>query len=423
MWFYAEAMSGDRLTASEFEQAGGVGDWRVLAGGASAWFEAPSLSAAAALVGRIAELTDGGGLPDLDLRASGVRVRIGTDVELARRVSGAARGLGLDADPAALQEMRLAIDAGRDSVMSFWRTALAYQPIGDDGLGDPMRRDPAILFRQMDQPRPLRNRIHVDVGRAPEAVEAVKAAIGREPYGAWQLTLADDEGNEIDLVPGGELSEETSDWRVHFGAMTFYPTASAVQASSLAAAVARLAVDAGLPVLADLRPHGVTIDSGKDQWEDEEGAARPAFVDLAGRIQQAAHDLGLTADVTRLRFVQLGIDAVDVPAVRAFWTTLLGYRPDPRTSVSDICDPRRLNPVVIFQRMDASDQDRRRQRNRIRLDLVVPHDQARARIDAALSAGGRMVDTTPERCRLTDPDGNEVDIRTSPGTGKTCPST
>jgi hypothetical protein len=127
--------------------------------------------------------------------------------------------------------------------------------------------------------------------------------------------------------------------------------------------------------------------------------------------------------VTRLRFVQLGIDAVDVPAVRAFWTTLLGYRPDPRTSVSDIYDPRRLNPVVIFQQMDASDQDRRRQRNRIRLDLVVPHDQARARIDAALSAGGRMVDTTPERCRLTDPDGNEVDIRTSPGTGKTCPST
>ena len=45
-----------------------------------------------------------------------------------------------------------------------------------------------------------------------------------------------------------------------------------------------------------------------------------------------AHDLGLVADRTRPRFVQLGIDAVDVPAVRAFWTAVLGYEHDPRSS-------------------------------------------------------------------------------------------
>ena len=35
--------------------------------------------------------------------------------------------------------------------------------------------------------------------------------------------------------------------------------------------------------------------------------------------------MGLTADPSRLRFVQIGIDAVDIPAVRAFWRAVLGY--------------------------------------------------------------------------------------------------
>ena len=419
------------MKATEFQQAGGVADWRLLGTVASAWFDAPSQTAGAALVGRVAELTNSNAMPDVDLRAGGVRVRIGADlgprewsngsadlteadVELARAVSVAAQELGLAADPAALQTVQFAIDAvDKHSVMSFWRTVLAYEPEGDDGLGDALRRDPPISFHRQDAPRPLRNRIHVDVGRPPEAVDAVKAAIGHEAYGVYQLTLADAEGNEVDLVPGGELSEgpETADWRVPFGAMTFYPTASPAQAAKLATAVAGLADDAGVPLLVDLRPDGVTIDSGKDQWEEDEAG----FAALASRIQTAAHDLRLSADPTRLRFVQLGIDAVDVPAVRAFWTTLLGYQHDPRPGLTDIYDPRRLNPVIIFQQMDASEQERRRQRNRIHLDLVVPSDQAQARIDTAVAAGGRILtEPTPGRRTLADPEGNEVDIVTHP---------
>jgi hypothetical protein len=103
------------------------------------------------------------------------------------------------------------------------------------------------------------------------------------------------------------------------------------RAGELASAVAGLADDAGLPLMVDLRPDGVTIDSGKDQWEDGEGSATNQFVDLAGGIQTTARDFGLSADLTRPRFVQLGIDAVDVPAVRAFWASVLGYQHDPRT--------------------------------------------------------------------------------------------
>lgn len=405
---------------TEFPQADGVRDWRVLDTGASAWFDAPSMTAGAALFRRIAGLTAATGLPDVDLRPGGLRVRIGpardltrADVEFARAISAAARDLGLVADPAVLQTVRLAIDTpDRPSLISFWQTVLAYEPVGADELGDPSRRDPGLSFHQ-SRPRPLRDRIHVDVVRAPDAVEAVRAALGQEPFGAYGVALADADGNEVDLVPGDRLSNgpQTADWHVLFGAMTFYPVDSPVRAGELASAVAGLAEDAGLPLIVDLRPDGVTIDSGKDQWEDGDGSTR--FLDLAGRIQAAARGLGLSADLTRPRFVQLGVDAVDVPTVRAFWASVLGYQHDPRAFVTDIYDPRRLSPVLFFQPMDASDTDRRRHRNRIHVELFVPYDQVQARIDAAVAAGGRIVDeNASDRRTLVDPEGNEVDIVT-----------
>lgn len=418
----AEGDLMDRVAVTEFQQVEGVRDWRILDAGASAWFDAPSMTAGAALVRRIAELAAATGLPDVDLRPGGVRVRIGpagdltrAEVELAGSISAAARDLGLAADPAVLQTVQLVIEtADRPSLMSFWQTVLGYEPVGAHGLGDPSRRDPGLSFHD-SPPRPLRDRIHVDVVRPPGAVEAARATVGQEPFGAWGLALADADGNEVDVVPGDRLSEgpQTEDWQVVFGAMAYYPVDSPALAAELATAVAALADEAGLALMVDLRPDGVTIDNGKDQWEDGEGAATKRFVDLAGRVQSAARDLGLSADLTRPRFVQFGIDAVDVAAVRGFWASVLGYRYDPRAQVTDIYDPRRLNPVLFFQRMDASDTERRQHRNRIHVALFVPHDHVQARIDAAVAAGGRIVTgNAAHRKSLVDPEGNELDIVT-----------
>jgi hypothetical protein len=330
--------------------------------------------------------------------------------------------LGLVADPSVLRTLRFAFDAAAPAaVRSFWQTVLAYEPpvpeaesVEAGELGDPSRRDPAVSFHQLEDARPLRHRIHVDVCRSPDAVTAVKTAFGLEAYGAYGFTLADAEGNEVDLVPGGNLTEspETSDWRVLFGAMTFYPTTSPAQASALAKAVATLADAAGLPLLVDIRPAGVTIDSGKDEWEHDV----PRFARLAAQIQTAAHELDLTADPTNLRFVQFGVDAVDIPAVRAFWQALLGYEQDPREFLSDLYDPRRLNPVLFFQELDASDVARRKQRNRLRFELLVPHDQVEAHVATALAAGGKLLpDKGPGLRAIADPEGNEVSIRTLAG--------
>ena len=423
---------GERLTAQQFQDAGGLEDWRVLAFGASAWFSAPSQSAGAALVRRVAALADAAGdRPDIDLRATGVHVRTlthaasgltGRDVSLARAISTAARDLGLSPDPSAVQAVQITIDAlDKPLVMPFWRAALGYEPMGDDDLVDAMRRDPAVWFQQMDVVRPLRNRVHLDVGvphdLAHERVAAVKAAGGREAFAAdYYVTLADAEDNEVDVVPltaESDLADapETADWRVLFGAMTYYPTATYGQAAEFAALVAELADGAGMGLLVDLRAEGVTIDTGKDQWVDE------PFGDLARQVQAAARGMGLTADPSRLRFVQIGIDAVDIPAVRSFWRAVLGYELDPRPGVTDIYDPRRLNRPLFFQPMSADDEARRQQRNRIHVDVFVPNDQAAARIDAALANGGRVVydAEAPEWWTVADSEGNEVDIAVSVG--------
>src|SRR5262245_35960882 len=307
----AEGDPMDRATVTEFQQADGVEDWRVLDAGASAWFEAPSMTAGAALVRRIADLTAATGLPDVDLRPGGVRVRIGpvgdltrADVERARSISAAAQDLGMAAVPDVLQAVQLGIEtADRSSLMSFWQTVLGYEPVGAHAIGDPLRRSPGLSFHR-SPPRPLRDRIHVDVVRAPDAVLAARAAVGQEPFGAYGVALADADGNEVDVVPGDRLSTEpqTADWQALFGAMAYYSVDSPERASAMVSAVAGLADDAGLPLMVDVRADGVTIDSGKDQWEDGEGSATSRFLDLAARVQAAARDLGRSTDLTRPRF-------------------------------------------------------------------------------------------------------------------------
>ncbi|HEY4609312.1 MAG TPA: VOC family protein [Ilumatobacteraceae bacterium] len=421
-----------RLTALQFQQSQGVEDWRVLAFGANAWFATSSHAAGAELARRA--LTIGAAaehLPEVDVRATGVHVRTRSadvsgltddDVDVARRVSIAARELGLVADPSVLQTVQLTVDTQKKgSVLGFWRAALAYDEVGDDLLVDPSRRDPSIWFQDIDVDRPLRNRLHLDVGVPPESaherVAAIEATGGRVVRSSsYHAAIADVDGNEIDVVPlqpDGDLTDspERADWRVLFSAMVHYPTDDPATAADLAAAAAAVADDAGVEVLIDLRPSGVTVDSGKDRWEDERFAA------VAAGVQAAARNLALRADATPLRFVQVGIDAVDVPAVRSFWSAVLGYELDARPGITDIFDPRQLSVPLFFQPMSADETERRAQRNRTHIDVFVPDDQAQARVAAALAAGGRVVydAEAPEWWTIADPEGNEVDIAVAVG--------
>lgn len=379
-------------------------DWRVVDGAVTAWFDAPSLTDGAALAGRIVELP---GEIVVDLRATGVRVRLDS-AEHAETVSAAARELGLVANPSALQHLSVVLESADPAAVGpFWQRALDYAPGPDSGLADPLRRDPAMRIRQSSEPRPLRNRIHLDVVRPAAAVE--QAGLG-EAYGAYGVCHADPDGNEVDLVPGDALGEETgtADWQAVFSAMACYRTTSPAQQRDLAVTAAALADDAGFPLLVDLRPGLVILDSGKDQWVDDAHGLELDFTDLARNLQTAAREFGATADPGLPRFVQLFFDAADVAAVRAFWVAALGYTPDRRDWNTDIVDPWRLNPVLVFQDIDTSETERRRQRNRIHVELAVPSDLAQTRLATSIAAGGRILDESEGRWRVADPEGNEL---------------
>ena len=142
---------------------------------------------------------------------------------------------------------------------------------------------------------------------------------------------------------------------------------------------------------------------------------------LAGRISEAAAAMGVEAEPSRPRSVEIAVDALDIPAVRPFWEAVLGYRPRPSPTPEgepgpepvDLEDPDARAPGVWFQQMDAP----RPGRGRIHVDVHVPHDEAEARVRAALAAGGHLVTDVyaPSWWVLADPEGNEACVCTWQG--------
>jgi 4a-hydroxytetrahydrobiopterin dehydratase len=123
-----------------------------------------------------------------------------------------------------------------------------------------------------------------------------------------------------------------------------------------------------------------------------------------------AREHGVAADPEQVQTVQVSIDAIDIPKVKAFWRAVLGYR-DREDTAEDLIDPLFRGTSIWFQQMDAP----RPQRNRIHFDVWVGPDQAEARIKAALAAGGRLLSdrNAPMWWVLADPEDNEVCIATS----------
>jgi 4a-hydroxytetrahydrobiopterin dehydratase len=148
----------------------------------------------------------------------------------------------------------------------------------------------------------------------------------------------------------------------------------------------------------------------------------PRDVELADRISSVVRGLGLRADADvgggaprSVQLLEIAVDALDVASVRPFWKAVLGYGDEAGASGphDPIVDPVGQGPAVWFQQMDAP----RPQRNRIHLDISVPHDEARPRIEAALAAGGTLVSDAhaPAFWVLADAEGNEACVSTWQG--------
>ena len=223
-------MPDRRVTARAFHDAEGVQDWRVLFSGAHAFYRIGSFATGAAFVAAVAEVADAvGHFPDVDLRPEGVTVRTCSgeygalserDVELARRISAAARPLPLEPAPSQVQVVAIAVaqDAGSD-VGPFWAAALGYRSLGArEDVVDRHRRNPHVSFQPLHPPKPGRGRIHVDVSVPADQAEARVAAaleaggrLADDSHVPNWWTLASPENHGVDIAAWPDVEDFEND--------------------------------------------------------------------------------------------------------------------------------------------------------------------------------------------------------------------
>jgi len=178
-------------------------------------------------------------------------------------------------------------------------------------------------------------------------------------------------------------ADGVAEWRVLFwGAKTLYETGDFATGAEFVAAIAEDAKALGHAPLVDLRPDTVTV-----QVITPGVGLSDRDLKLARSISGTAARLGLKADPSSVQHVQLAFD-------------------------EDLVEPNLIGPPAWFQ-----DKEHVPPRNRIHVDVSLPHDQAQARIEAVLAAGGRVLGDrfAPAWVSLIDPEGNVVDICTWEG--------
>lgn len=207
-------------------------------------------------------------------------------------------------------------------------------------------------------------------------------------------------------------------WRNVLGLLrTSVRVGSLAQAVEVAATAVASAADVDDRLWVDVRGDRVTLT-----LQTHAVAATTARdVDLARLVSAAVGELGLRTDAEvggaprSVQALEFAIDALDIASIRPFWKAVLAYVDEPGASGPEaaLVDPLGHDPALWFQQMDAP----RPQRNRIHLDISVPHDEAERRIRAAVAAGGtvRSDADAPAFWILADAEGNEACVSTWQG--------
>jgi len=203
-------------------------------------------------------------------------------------------------------------------------------------------------------------------------------------------------------------AEGVADWRVTAtGPQAVFTATSFAHAAGLVGPIAAAAESAGILPDVDVRPEGIVVRIAHRDF-DGIAARAPAF---AAAVSRAAADLGLMADPSRVQAIGVYVAQHSQADVRPFFLAALGYD---ELGDTDAVDPLRAGPQLAFNPI-AGDVPGR---GRSHFDVFVPADQVRARVDAALAAGGRLADDSyaPSWWSLASPDNHGVDIAAWPDT-------
>jgi 4a-hydroxytetrahydrobiopterin dehydratase len=195
------------------------------------------------------------------------------------------------------------------------------------------------------------------------------------------------------------------DWVVlHGGPTAVFRTDSMAAAARLAVAVAAVpGLDTERAALS-VTSRGLGVRLTREMWGIE-----AEHIDIARAISAVAREHGAVGDRSAVQEVQIAISAKSAELDVGFWRAVLGY--DAKAPDNGI-DP--LGHGSTFWVQDLPEE--KALRHAMHIDVSVAREQAEARLQAALAAGGRIVDDSeaPRAWILADRANNKVCIAAWP---------
>jgi 4a-hydroxytetrahydrobiopterin dehydratase len=194
-------------------------------------------------------------------------------------------------------------------------------------------------------------------------------------------------------------TEDLTDWVVlHGGPTAVFQTKTLAAAAELAQAITQLPGLDGSPAHMSIVSKSLTIRLTREVWNTE-----VEHIELAREISKIAKNQGAVGDPSMVQEVQFAIsakpDAIDV----GFWRAVLGYQP--------MLDDAGIDPLAISSNVWMQDLDVNKPlRHAMHIDVSVSKEHAQSRVDAAVAAGGVIVDSSeaPSWWVLADRSGNKV---------------
>jgi 4a-hydroxytetrahydrobiopterin dehydratase len=199
-------------------------------------------------------------------------------------------------------------------------------------------------------------------------------------------------------------ADGVDDWVIlHGGPTAVFMVGSLQEAARLAVAVAEVP---GLEprTLLTAASDRLTVKLTREMW-----ATEARHIEVARAISELARQHGAKADRGAVQEVQLAVAAKPESIDLGFWRAVLGYAP---MHDDNGIDPLGQGSTVWMQDLDPQ----KPLRHAMHVDVSVAREHAEARMEAAVSAGGRVVDdsSAPGAWILADRAGNKVCIAAWP---------
>ncbi|HWI19677.1 MAG TPA: VOC family protein [Vicinamibacterales bacterium] len=196
-------------------------------------------------------------------------------------------------------------------------------------------------------------------------------------------------------------ADGVDDWVVlHGGPTAVFRVSSLRAAASLAEVIAKVPGVTASGVVLTLAGGRVTVRLTRDLWNIE-----GEHIDLARKVSAVARQFGSTADRSAAQEVQVAIAAKPGAIDPGFWSAVLGYR---RMAEDNAVDPLAHGSTVWLQELDPA----KPLQHAMHIDVSVAREHVAGRLEAAIAAGGRIVDAShaPRHWTVADRAGNRVCI-------------